>query len=118
MGYYNKNVKIPDFDKYLRKLPSKKGSKIHEVYDYDIIDVRMSSEHDNNSLKNSINVPLYELNDSIHVFDKNKKYVLHCRSGYISSVASSILLKNNINNVLNISDGMIGIEKNKKVIFN
>ncbi len=118
MGYYNKNVKIPDFDRYLRKLPSKKGSKIHEVYDYDIIDVRMSSEHDNNSVKNSINVPLYELNDSIHIFDKNKKYALHCRSGYRSSVASSILLKNNINNVLNISDGMIGIEKNKKVIFN
>jgi len=76
------------------------------------------AEHDNNSLKNSINVPLYELNDSIHVFDKNKKYVLHCRSGYRSSVASSILLKNNIKNILNISDGMIGIEKNKKVIFN
>tara|TARA_B100001123_G_scaffold485_1_gene746 strand:- start:2866 stop:4230 length:1365 start_codon:yes stop_codon:yes gene_type:complete len=118
IGYYNKNIKIPDFDGYLRKLPSKKGSEIHEMYNYDIIDVRMSSEHDNNSLKNSINVPLYELNDSIHVFDKNKKYVLHCRSGYRSSVASSILLKNNIKNILNISDGMIGIEKNKKVIFN
>ena len=50
-------------------------------------------------------------------FKTNKKYAIHCLTGYRSSIASSLLKKYNINNIINVKDGFDGISKNNKVVL-
>ena len=66
-----------------------------------IIDVRTPKEYSKGHLKNSINIPLQILKDSIlsKNIDKNSKIVVYCSSGVRSKKATTILNSIGYNNV-------------------
>ena len=71
----------------------------------DILDVRSENEHKSESLQNSLNIPLINLNKSIEKISFEEKFYVHCRGGYRSMIASSILLAKGISNFSNIPGG-------------
>jgi glyoxylase-like metal-dependent hydrolase (beta-lactamase superfamily II)/rhodanese-related sulfurtransferase len=62
--------------------------------DFEILDVRPALFFDAKHCKNAIHIDLMELNDKLHLLDKNKKYLVHCQTGYRGMIAMSLLLKN------------------------
>lgn len=52
------------------------------------IDVRLESEHKNNGLQGSVNMPLFMLRLKIMALPKDKKYILYCDTGRRSSASS------------------------------
>ena len=89
--------------------------KIHSYNDYKIIDVRNLFEYNNGKIKNSLNIPLFEINSNLNKLDRNGNYLIHCETGYRSMIALSLLKKNGFNNVIDISDGYQGYLKNNNV---
>lgn len=55
------------------------------------LDVRMDSEHRANSIKGSVNVPLYMLRLKSEGLDPGKKYICYCETGRRSSAAAYLL---------------------------
>ena len=89
--------------------------KINSYSDYKIIDVRNLFEYNNGKIKNSLNIPLFEINSNLNKLDRNGNYLIHCETGYRSMIALSLLKKNGFNNVIDISDGYQGYLKNNNV---
>lgn len=57
----------------------------------DILDVRKPTEWKAGHITGAVNFPLDFINDHMQEVDKRKTYYLHCRSGYRSTIATSIL---------------------------
>ena len=95
----------------------KPGKYLHLLSDYEVIDVRNKNEFETKHLAGSKNYPLYDLLNNKDNFNSDKNYAIHCLSGYRSTIASSLLKKNNIKNIINITDGFNGMSKNSKLIF-
>ena len=70
-----------------------------------ILDVRSKNEYKSESLQNSLNIPLINLSKSIDKIFFEEKFYVHCKGGYRSMIASSILLANGISNFSNIPGG-------------
>jgi len=77
----------------------------------DILDVRSKNEHKSESLLNSLNIPLIDLSKSIDKVSFEKTFYVHCKGGYRSMIAASILLANGISNFSNIPGGYDKIKK-------
>ncbi|MEE9439710.1 MAG: MBL fold metallo-hydrolase [Saprospiraceae bacterium] len=83
-----------------------------------IIDVRKPGEYDATHLCGAINTPLDDFaSNNTDTIDKDKHYFVHCRSGFRSTIASSILKNRGIKNIVNvigsfdiIKDSMLEIE--------
>lgn len=58
--------------------------------EYVIVDVRTKEEYDESHLKESINIPYNEIDESIEL-DKEKVILVYCRSGNRSSIAYETL---------------------------
>ena len=88
------------------KVSNESASKFSTVNnDKDILDVRSKNEHKSESLLNSINIPLIDLSKSIDKVSFEKTFYVHCKGGYRSMIAASILLANGISNFSNIPGG-------------
>ncbi|MGL5053997.1 MAG: rhodanese-like domain-containing protein [Cetobacterium sp.] len=72
-----------------------------------ILDVRTEEEYLEKSLENSLNIPLYELEERITELEKDKIYITFCRSGVRSKAAALILLEKGIEKVYNSEDGIL-----------
>ena len=76
-----------------------------------MLDVRTAEEYSTGNIPNSINIDVLspDFKSKIELLDKNKEYLVYCRSGNRSAIASSIMATNgfikiyNLNNV-NYSD--------------
>lgn len=73
--------------------------------DFIELDVRKKSEYQSEHVIGVDNFPLDWINRDLENLDKNKKYYLHCASGYRSLVAASILKANGIDNVVDVAGG-------------
>ena len=88
------------------KVLNESASKFSTIdNDKDILDVRSKNEHKSESLLNSINIPLIDLSKSIDKVSFEKTFYVHCKGGYRSMIAASILLANGISNFSNIAGG-------------
>ncbi len=95
--------------KAVDSIPSISASEFHanfkEQDGVDIIDVRKPNEHETKHVQESISYPLDYINMATNVFiDPAKTYHVHCRSGYRSTVAISLLKQRGYNNLINIQD--------------
>ena len=76
-----------------------------------MLDVRTAEEYSTGNIPNSINIDVLspDFKSKIDLLDKNKEYLVYCRSGNRAAIASSIMATNgfikiyNLNNV-NYSD--------------
>lgn len=76
----------------------------HGRADIKVLDVRNPGEYDNSHIVDADSLPLDFFNEtdfSIHI-ESDKHYYIHCRSGFRSTIASSILYKQGYNNLTNI----------------
>lgn len=55
------------------------------------IDVRLESEHKNNGIEGSVNIPLFMLRMKADKLDPSKTYILYCDTGRRSSAAAFLL---------------------------
>ena len=90
----------------ISKVFNESASKFSTSYNNkDILDVRSENEHKSESLQNSLNIPLINLSKSIEKISFEEKFYVHCKGGYRSMIASSILLAKGISNFSNIPGG-------------
>lgn len=74
--------------------------------DVQIVDVRGASEYEAGHIEGAIHVFVGTISDHLDKISKNKQVIIHCQSGYRSSIAYAILAKNGFENVKNFSGGM------------
>lgn len=73
--------------------------------DYSILDVRKASEYTTQHVQNAINFPLDFINRSMAELDRDQAYLLHCKGGYRSVIAASILRARGFEKLINIKGG-------------
>ena len=73
--------------------------------------MRSKSEYSSESLEKSLNIPLPELIHSLNKVNFNDKFYVHCKGGYRSMIAASILLSKGISKFANIPGGFDEIKK-------
>lgn len=72
-----------------------------------LLDVRRETEYGNGHVEKAINIPLDEFTDpaTMAEFEDNHNIYLHCRTGYRSVIAASLLKRQGIHNLRNVSGG-------------
>jgi rhodanese-related sulfurtransferase len=87
-------------------------SELKEIYENDlatiIIDVREEEEYEEAHIPRIPLLPMSEIVDVIDDVEKDKKYVLVCRSGRRSQEVALFFKDNGIHEVANYADGMLG----------
>ncbi len=78
--------------------------------DFVIIDVRTSEEFTEGQIENATNLDFYAkiFRDELDNLDKNKTYLIYCRSGARSGKALNIMAELRFEEVYNMSGGIIG----------
>ncbi len=77
--------------------------------DFVIIDVRTRAEFEGGHIENATNIDFYSeaFLDMLNNLDKNKTYLIYCRSGARSGSTLDIMAELNFKEVYNILGGMI-----------
>jgi hydroxyacylglutathione hydrolase len=70
-----------------------------------VLDVRELGELANGTIENSLCIPLGHLKSRTAELDREKLLVMHCKGGYRSSVATSILRRAGFRNIANLIGG-------------
>jgi len=70
-----------------------------------VLDVRESGEVDAGAIENSIRIPLGQLQNRTGELDTSKLIVVHCKGGYRSSIATSILRRAGFRDIANLTGG-------------
>ena len=73
---------------------------------FELIDVREADEYELCNIQPSTLVPLGTISSKLDILDKNKEYVLMCRSGGRSWHATQQFLAHGISNVRNLVGGI------------
>lgn len=76
-----------------------------------LLDVRRPGEYKVNHVVHAHNFPLDFITTHFDEFPKHQKHFVHCRSGYRSMVAISFMKRVGYTDLVNITGGMLGIEK-------
>lgn len=79
---------------------------INESTNLVILDVRTREEYLAGNIPNSINIDVLsqDFKSKIDMLDKNKEYLVYCRSGNRSAIASSIMSTNGFLNIYNLQN--------------
>lgn len=81
-----------------------------------VVDVRRETEFAEGHLKDAVNIPLNDMTDpgSMAMLEDNQNLYVHCEGGYRSVIASSLLKRQGIHNLRNISGGWKKIKEQEK----
>src|SRR5690606_29026667 len=82
-----------------------------------IVDVRRETEFADGHLKNAINIPLNDLTDpaTMSLMEETQNIYVHCAGGYRSMIATSLIKKQGIHNLRNVTGGWNKIKAFKNV---
>ncbi len=83
-----------------------------EVNGGQIVDVRKPGEYTAEHVEDAISYPLDYINQHLGELDKDKEQLVHCKSGYRSVIATSILKKNGYKKVVDVAGGFQAIAEN------
>lgn len=72
--------------------------------DVKVLDVRRPGEYASSHIANAQSFPLDFIHDNVDQLDNKSKVFMHCRSGYRSTVAASIIKSKGIDNIVNVQD--------------
>ena len=70
-----------------------------------VVDVRENGERAGGTIEGSLSIPLGRLQSRAAELDRGKLLVVHCKGGYRSSIATSILRRAGFRNVANLTGG-------------
>jgi hydroxyacylglutathione hydrolase len=71
-----------------------------------VLDVRSESEWRDGRIDGSLNIPLGRLEERLEEVPRDRQVVVHCGSGYRSSIAASVLRRHGFDNVVDLVGGM------------
>ena len=71
----------------------------------EVLDVRENGEVEAGAMDNSIRIPLGQLSTRTKELDPSKLLIVHCKSGYRSSIATSILRRAGFRDIANLTGG-------------
>lgn len=82
-----------------------------------VLDVRRPAEFADSHVKNAMNLPLAEMTDVAQIaqLEEDQNIYIHCRSGYRSVIASSLLKRQGYHNVRNVLGGWEKIKEQKSI---
>lgn len=82
-----------------------------------VVDVRREAEFAEGHVTDAVNIPLETLIDpaSMAKLEDNQNLYLHCAAGYRSVIAASLLKRQGIHNLYNISGGYNKIKEEKNI---
>ena len=82
-----------------------------------VIDVRRETEFADGHIVNALNIPLSEMNDpaSMANLEENQNLYVHCGGGYRSVIAASLLKRQGIHNLRNVTGGWEKIKEQKNI---
>jgi hydroxyacylglutathione hydrolase len=70
-----------------------------------VLDVREAGEVEAGAMQRSVRIPLGQLEKRIAELDRDKLLVVHCKGGYRSSIATSILRRAGFRDIANLTGG-------------
>jgi len=70
-----------------------------------VIDIRTDAEWESGHITGAVHIPIHQIENSLHLLPEEPFYVV-CGSGYRSTVATSLLLRANQTNHINVIGGM------------
>jgi len=70
-----------------------------------VLDVREPGEVAGGVIENSVSIPLGKLTSRLAELDREKLLVVHCKGGYRSSIATSILRRAGFRDIANLIGG-------------
>jgi hydroxyacylglutathione hydrolase len=73
--------------------------------DFGVLDVREPGEVETGAIENSARIPLGQLTARMGELDRNKLLVVHCKGGYRSSIATSLLRRHGFRDIANLTGG-------------
>lgn len=82
----------------------------YKAEDIKVVDVRKPGEYSAEHIELAENIPLDYLNSEMQQFNRADKYYLHCKSGYRSVIAASILQARGIH-IVNVDGGFEAIKE-------
>lgn len=84
-----------------------------------LVDVRSPEEYQDGHIEGARNINFLspDFKEKISLLDKNKTYVLYCRSGHRSGLALKIFMDNGFKNVYHIKGGIINWKNKKLPVF-
>jgi glyoxylase-like metal-dependent hydrolase (beta-lactamase superfamily II)/rhodanese-related sulfurtransferase len=88
-------ISAQELDEWMREAPANRT----------LIDVREPSERSAGFIPGSISIPLPELQKRSHEIDRHVTVFVHCKSGYRSSIATSLLQSEAFPTVVNVTGG-------------
>ncbi len=82
-----------------------------------IVDVRRETEFAEGHVKGAINMPLNDMTDIalLASFEENQNLYVQCGGGYRSVIASSLMKRQGIHNLRNISGGWAALKELKEI---
>ena len=96
----------------IKSIPAAKFEERHKAGKVEaVLDVRKPSEFLSQHITDAQNFPLDYINNNMHKLNRYNTYYLHCRSGYRSMVAASILKARGFDSVFDLAGGWIDIEQ-------
>jgi glyoxylase-like metal-dependent hydrolase (beta-lactamase superfamily II)/rhodanese-related sulfurtransferase len=70
-----------------------------------VVDVREPHEWESGAIPGSVNIPLGQVADRAGELDPDKLSVVHCKGGYRSSIATSLLRRAGLRDIANLTGG-------------
>ncbi|WP_413307469.1 rhodanese-like domain-containing protein [Bacillus sp. 1P10SD] len=89
-----------------RNVSSVEAKKLIDKKEVVVLDVRTPEEYQEGHIPHAKLVPLQELENSLNELEKEKPYLVVCRSGTRSAQASEILKSNRFSKIYNMTGGM------------
>jgi glyoxylase-like metal-dependent hydrolase (beta-lactamase superfamily II)/rhodanese-related sulfurtransferase len=82
-----------------------------------VADVRRPAEFADGHVKDAVNLPLNEMNDTAQLaqFEEHQNIYVHCAGGYRSVIAASLLKRQGIHNLRNVLGGWSAIKEQEKI---
>jgi glyoxylase-like metal-dependent hydrolase (beta-lactamase superfamily II)/rhodanese-related sulfurtransferase len=78
-----------------------------------VLDVRNPEEFAQGHVEGAMNIPLSKLANKTDRLDPDLDFVLHCKSGYRSMIAASILKSKGVDNFVNVTGGFDALQKTR-----
>jgi rhodanese-related sulfurtransferase len=80
-----------------------------------VLDVRTAREWQEKHIEGSLNIPLHHLEERMHEVPRDRPLIVHCQTGYRSSIAVSLLKRDGVHAVADLVGGIAAWEKTGKV---
>lgn len=82
-----------------------------------VLDVRRPAEFTEGHVADAVNIPLAEFADLVNIanIEEDQNVYLHCRSGYRSVIAASLLKRQGIHNLRNVLGGWEAISQEPRI---